>query len=329
MSRQSSEPAPLTAPAPRPAPEAAPSRSSPPSPDRQGKAALLMCVTAFIFAAQDAISRHLGGNYPPALVVMLRYWFFILFVLVLVARAPGGMGAALRSRRPLTQILRGVLLVVEINVIILAFVRLGLVNTHAIFACAPLIVTALSGPVLGEKVGWRRWCAIAVGFTGILIVLRPGSGVFSADALLAVASTLMFATYLLATRHVSRDDPAIVSFFWTGICGVVTATILGVRNWQPIAGPDIPWMALLCLSGALSHYLLIRCYEMAEASSLQPYSYTQLIWVIVLAVVIFGETISSNVILGGLIVVGAGLFTWWREHQLRRVSALPPQGPAR
>ncbi|MTE00362.1 EamA family transporter [Paracoccus sp. YIM 132242] len=283
-------------------------------PDRTGLAILLMCATSFIFAMQDAFSRMLGSEYPPVLVVMLRYWVFALFVTAMVSRQPGGLRRAIRTKRPRTQILRGAILVVETTLMVEAFVRLGLVGTHAIFTAYPLLVAALSGPILGEKVGWRRWTAIGVGFVGILIILRPGSTVLNLGAGLALASALLFALYGLLTRHVSRDDPAEVSFFWTGIAGAVTATALGIRQWEWLAPSDWAWMGMLCALGTLSHWLLIRAYELAEASALQPFAYTQLAWVSVIGVLVFGEVLHMNVVIGTAIVVAAGLFTLWRAR---------------
>lgn len=302
----------LTAPAPRPAAEATTVTAAR---DQQGKAVVIMCFVAFLFGMQDGVSRVLGSHYSPFFIVMVRYWFMAVFVIVMAMRQPGGIRAAIRSKRPFTQILRGVLLVLEIVVMIEAFVRLGLIATHAIFACAPLLVVALSGPILGEKVGWRRWAAVGVGFSGILIVLNPTGTVFSWDSLLPFAGALMFAIYLLATRHVSRDDSAGVSFFWTGMSGAVVATVLGWPTIEPVSTPDMPWLILLCCTAAFAHYLLIRCYEMAEASGLQPFAYTQLLWITLLGVLVFDERLSANVVIGGLIVVAASLFTWWRERQ--------------
>lgn len=315
MPDTSSRPAVLPAPAPSPLADATVASPPPRDTDRQGLAIALMCVVAFIFAVQDGISRHLGSAYAPVFVVMLRYWFFAAFVTLLVMRQPGGLRRAIRSKRPRTQIFRGIVLVLEVIVMIEAFVRLGLINTHAIFACTPLIVVALSGPVLDERIGWRRWVAVGIGFAGILIVLRPDTGVFTLDSLLPFAAAVLFAAYQIATRHVARDDPAIVSFFWTGISGAVAATLIGLPWMQPIALADWPWLAALCIVAAIAHYLLIRAYELAEASSLQPFSYTQLVWVSLIGMLVFGEVLAPNIILGGAIVVGAGLFTWWRERQ--------------
>lgn len=295
------------------APPPVPPRTGAPG-DRTGLAILLMCAVSLIFAMQDAFSRLLGSEYPPVLVVMLRYWVFALFVIALVARQPGGLRRAIRTRRPGTQILRGAILVIETTLMVEAFVRLGLVGTHAIFTAYPLLVAALSGPILGERVGWRRWTAIGVGFIGILIILQPGSAVLSLGSVFAFASALLFALYGLLTRHVARDDPAQVSFFWTGIAGAATVTVLGLRQWEWLAPADWGWMALLCVCGIASHYLLIRAYELAEASALQPFAYTQLVWVSVIGVVVFGEVVAPHVVIGAVIVVAAGLFTLWRAR---------------
>ncbi|MCZ0960420.1 DMT family transporter [Paracoccus benzoatiresistens] len=297
-----------------PAPPAAAPRSFGGRTDRTGLAIALMCATSFIFAMQDAFSRMLGSEYPPVLVVMLRYWFFALFVIAMVSRQPGGLRRAIRTRRPKTQILRGAILVLETTLMVEAFVRLGLVGTHAIFTAYPLLIAALSGPILGERVGWRRWTAIGVGFVGIVIILQPGSAVLNLGSVLAFASALLFALYGLLTRHVARDDPAQVSFFWTGIAGAATVTVLGIGQWEWLAPADWIWMGLLCVCGLVSHYLLIRAYELAEASALQPFAYTQLVWVSLIGVMVFGEALHMNVVLGTAIVVAAGLFTLWRAR---------------
>jgi drug/metabolite transporter (DMT)-like permease len=277
----------------------------------------LMVTTTLIFAVQDALSRHLAGEYNTMMVVMIRYWFFAAFVLTLAARREGGLRAAARSGLPLVQALRGVLLVVEINVMVAGMVLLGLVEAHAVFACYPLLVAALSGPVLREHVGWRRWAAIGVGFIGVVIILQPSGGVFSPFAAVPLVAALMFALYGLLTRYVARADSAETSFFYTGTVGMLAATAIGLWFWEPMTGPDWGWMALLCLTGAGGHYTLIRCYEVAEASAVQPFAYLQLVFASAMGLVIFNETLRLNVVTGGALVVAAGLFTLFRARQVQ------------
>lgn len=274
----------------------------------------LMVATTIVFAVQDGISAHLGSAYNAPMVVMIRFWFFALFVLWVAARAPGGLRAAAATRQPALQILRGALLAVEISVMVLAFVHLGLVEAHAVFSSYPLLIVALSGPVLGERVGWRRWTAIAIGFAGILVILQPGVAVFSPAALVPLLAALMYALYGLLTRYVARQDSAAVSFFWTGIAGAVAATALGIWFWEPMTPRDWALMAVLCCTGVVGHWLLIRSYAVAEASAVQPFSFLQLAFASVIGIAVFGETLRVNVLAGTVIVVGAGLFTLWRTR---------------
>ena len=276
----------------------------------------LMVATTFVFAMQDGISRHLAGEYNVLMVVMIRYWFFAAFVITMASRQAGGLRAAAATQQPVLQIFRGLLLATEICVMIAAFVVLGLVESHAIFTCYPLLIAALSGPILGEKVGWRRWVAIGIGFVGVLIILQPGVAVFSPAAAIPLASALMFALYGLLTRYAARRDSAATSFFWTGVTGGVAMTFVGVWFWEPMTANDWLWMALLCLTGALGHWLLIRTYEVAEASSVQPFAYLQLVFASAIGLFVFGETLEPNVAIGAAIVVGAGLFTLWRARQV-------------
>lgn len=274
----------------------------------------LMVATTFVFAMQDGISRHLAGEYNVLMVVMIRYWFFAAFVMAVAARKAGGLRAAAATSQPGVQIFRGVLLALEICVMVLAFVLLGLVESHAVFTSYPLLIAALSGPILGEKVGWRRWTAIGVGFVGVLIILQPGFRVFQVEALVPLAAALMFALYGLMTRYAARKDSAATSFFYTGTVGCVVMTAVGIWFWEPMTGPDWAWMALLCVTGALGHWLLIKVYDVAEASAVQPFAYLQLVFAATLGITVFGETLEWNVAIGAGLVVAAGIFTLLRTR---------------
>ena len=286
----------------------------------------LMIATSLVFAGQDGLSRHLAGEYNVLMVVMIRYWFFAAFVIAIARRQSGSLCAAARTAQPWVQVLRGLLLAAEICVAILAFTLIGLVESHAIFACYPLLVVAFSGPILGEPVGWRRWAAIGVGFAGVLVILEPGVTVFEPAALVALTSAMMFALYSLLTRYAARKDSAATSFFWTGTVGAVAMTAVGLWFWEPMTGRDTLLMALLCITGATGHWLLIKCYEVAEASAVQPFAYFQLVFASVVGVWVFGETLETHVVAGAAIVVAAGLFTLWREAVKGRRArpALPP-----
>lgn len=274
----------------------------------------MMITTTFIFAVQDGISQHLAREYNVFMVVMIRYWFFAAFVMTVASRKAGGLSAAARTDQPLVQGFRAILLVAEICVMIMGFTLLGLVESHAVFACYPLLIAALSGPVLGEQVGWRRWAAIGVGFIGVMIILQPGFGVFQPEAAVPLLAALMFALYGLLTRYVGRRDSAATSFFWTGTVGSVAMTAVGIWFWEPMSAGNWVWMAALCVTGAAGHYTLIKCYEVAEASAVQPFAYLQLVFASIIGITVFSETIRINVALGAGLIVAAGLFTLWRQR---------------
>ena len=277
---------------------------------------LLMVTTTIVFASQDGLSKYLATEYNVYMVVMIRYWFFAAFVMTISSRKPGGVKQVAKTKTPLLQIFRSLILVTEMCVTILAFTLLGLAETHAIFASYPLIIAMLSGPILGEHVGWRRWLAICVGFFGILIILNPGNGIFSPYALVPLAGAILFALYGLLTRYAGQYDNSSTSFFWTGIVGCIAMTAIGLNFWDPVSQADWSIMLILSASGMLGHFLLIKCYEVAEASAVQPFAYLQLIWASLIGVIIFGEQITTNVLIGACIIVGAGLFTLWRERKV-------------
>ena len=278
----------------------------------------LMCATSFVFAVQDGISRHLAAEYNVLMIVMIRYWFFAAFVIAIAIQTQGSIRVAAATSQPFLQITRGLLLAAEICVMVFAFVKLGLIESHAIFASYPLLVAALSGPILGETVGWRRWTAIAIGFVGVLVILQPGVGVFSSYAVIPLTSAILFAIYGLLTRYAARRDKAATSFFWIGVVGAIGMTCVGVWFWEPMIGPDWIWMGALCITGVTGHFLLIKTYEVAEASAVQPFAYLQLVFATSIGISVFGEKLEFNVAIGACIVVAAGLFTLLRARRVNR-----------
>lgn len=272
----------------------------------------LMIATTFVFASQDGISRHLAAEYNTFMIVMIRYWFFAAFVLAVAARRTGGFAATARTSQPMLQIGRGLLLALEICVAVAGFTLIGLVESHAIFASYPLMITALAGPILGERVGWRRWSAVLVGFAGMLIILSPGTGAFDPLALIPVASAALFALYGLATRYAARMDSTATSFFWTGIVGAVVMTFVGLPAWEPMSTVDWYWMLALCVTGVLGHWLLIKCYEVAEASVVQPFAFFHQIFAVLVGIFVFSEVLRLNVLIGAAIILAAGVFALWR-----------------
>ena len=279
---------------------------------------ILMIATTFVFAMQDGISRYLAGEYNVFMIVMIRYWFFAAFVIFWAKANVGSIRKAASTNQPIIQCLRGIILAVEICIMVLGFVLIGLIESLAIFTIYPLIIAALSGPILGESVGWRRSFAILIGFFGIIIILQPGYSVFRIYAIFPLCSAILFALYGLLTRYVSRQDSAATSFFWTGVTGLIVTTLVGVFFWESMSSIDWMWMCLLCVTGAFGHYLLIKCYEVAEASGVQPFAYLQLVFGSALAMIVFGESLKLTTAIGSSIVILAGLYTLWRERIIKQ-----------
>ncbi|WP_045387837.1 DMT family transporter [Falsirhodobacter sp. alg1] len=277
-----------------------------------GRGIAYMVASTFIFALQDTVTRRLALGNDISVVLMIRYWFFALFVVAIAMRAPGGIRRVLRPHFPKIQFVRGLLLISQIFLMTFSFVKLGLVASHSIAVSFPLMVAALSGPVLGEYVGWRRWTAVAVGAVGILVILNPGAGVLSVWSFLPIFGALSFALYALLTRYVAAKDGSAVSFFWAGITGAVVTTALGLHSWEPLSPDAWPYMLTLCCTSVAGHWCVIRAYDYAEASAVQPFSFLQLVWIMGIGVLFIGETLTLNMIIGAAIVVSAGLFTLWR-----------------
>ena len=280
----------------------------------------LMVVTTFMFSTMDGVSRYLAENNNVFTIVTMRYWFVAIIMAISCLLVKDSYKKLLYTKQPFTQFSRGLILSLNNCLVVYTFTLLGLVETHAIIACYPLIVAGLSVPFLGEKFGWRRWTAIFVGFLGVIIILRPTTNVISEGAIYALIGAIMFAVYLILTRYVSRLDTAITSFFWTGIGGSVTMTIISFFIWEDIMREDLLWLLIMCLLSASSHFMMVKTLQVAEASVIQPFSYLQLVFGSIIGVTIFSESIDLMIVFGAIIVIGAGLFTAWREYVKKQIS---------
>lgn len=276
---------------------------------------MLMVATMTVFALQDGLSRYLAETYNVISIVTIRYVFLMLFVLAYSAKQQGGIRAVAGTQQLILQISRGVLMAAQICIAVLSFSSLGLVNFHAVFASYPLMVMALSVPILGEHVGWRRWLAVSVGFCGVLLILRPGTAMFSGASILPVIAALMMAIYGIMTRFAARRDSAIKSFFWTAIAGGVAMLSIAPPFWAPPQGSDWGWMGLLCLTGAVGHYLLIKALDATKASTIQPFAYLQLVFASSIGVLVFDDILDPMLLIGSAIIVSSGLFALQRERK--------------
>ena len=277
----------------------------------------LMVITTFMFSSMDGVSRYLAEKNNVFTLVTMRYWFIAFIMMVTCLFIKNRISNILNTKQPYIQFSRGVILSLNNCLVVYTFTLLGLVETHAIIACYPLIVAGLSVPFLGERFGWKRWMAIFTGFIGVIIILRPNTNVITEGSIFAVVGAIMFAVYLILTRYVSRSDTAITSFFWTGIGGTVTMSLISLFIWDNILKEDYLWLLLMCVLSAGSHFMMVKTLQVAEASVVQPFSYLQLVFGSIIGVTIFSESIDLMIILGALVVIGSGLFTTWRENKIK------------
>ena len=280
----------------------------------------LMIVTTFLFSSMDGVSRYLAENNNVLSLVSIRYWFVSIFIVILCLFIKNSFKRIIYTQQPLLQFGRGLILSINNCIVIYSFTLIGLIETHAVIACYPLMVAALSVPFLGEKFGWRRWSAIAVGFFGVIIIIRPSMEIFSGGSFFALIGALLFSIYLILTRYVSRKDGAITSFFWMGMGGTVTMSVVSFFTWEGISQEYWMWLLLMCIISAISHFLMVKTLQLAEASVIQPFSYLQLVFASFIGVIFFSETIHEMILIGTFIVITAGLFTFWREYKIKLIK---------
>ncbi len=277
------------------------------------------------FAGIDASAKWLGARGLPTVeVVWARY--IGAAALGLFAARPFSRPGVLRARRPWAQIVRSFLLLGATVANFLALRRLQLAETSTISFLTPLFVALMAGPWLGERVGRARLVAIAIGFVGVLIATRPGTDAFQPIVVVAIGGVACNAAYALATRRLAGHDAPETTLAWTPIAGVAALTPLLPWVWLTPPSPLV-WlvMAIMGGCGALGHWLLILAHQRAPASVLTPFSYTQLIWMIIAGAVVFGDAPPAATLIGAGLVVACGLFLALRERNGgRRAGAGSP-----
>ena len=275
---------------------------------------LLIILATLFFATMDGVSRYLAETYNVFVINMIRSWVLAILVISISLRKKNGLKKAITTKQPYIQFIRGILLILAILIGVYSFTTLGLVQTHSILSSFPLIVVAFSGPILKEKIGIQRWMAVLFGFIGVLIILNPADFIISFDALLPVAGAFVLGFYTILTRKVSETDTSETSFFWVAMVGCAVMSIIGPFFWEPIFFKDWTLMALLCILSTAGHFLLIKAYENAEASVLQPFTYFQLFFASIIGIYIFNDKVTLSIFLGGCIVVASGIFAAWRNY---------------
>jgi drug/metabolite transporter (DMT)-like permease len=278
-------------------------------------AVLLMLAAVLLFALMDAGLKLLAPHYPAVQVAALRGAASIPFVLLWVLLSVGPR-ALLRVRWPL-HLLRGVLAVGMMVAFVYAIARMPLSTAYTVFFVAPLMITALAVPMLGEHVGWRRWCAIAVGLAGVVVVLRPsGAGMLSWSGLAMLAAALCYAVSAISVRLLGRTDSTQAMVFWMLTLLAIFATALAWPEWRAVRG-EHAWLLLgIGVSGAIGQYCVTEAFRDTPASIVAPLEYTALVWALALDWLLLQTFPSPMTLLGAGIIVASGLYLLRREGRV-------------
>lgn len=288
--------------------------------------ALLIGATMF-FSVSDSIAKLLGQSLPAIEITWIRYVVFVVMAALLVIPRGGNgnrmvvMVKRLRVRSLWLQLARGVSLVLSAVLFIEGLKFLPLADAASVGFVSPLLITALSVPMLGEVVGIRRWLAILVGLGGVLVIVQPGTGAFQPAALLVVASSTAWALASVLTRKMASTDDAATTLLYSAVVGLVLLTVLLPFDY---VWPD-GWQVLLCLAlgiiASTGQYLMVLAYRYAGASLMAPFSYVQLIWATALGWLVFNALPDRWTLLGAAIIVASGLYTVHRERVRARARA--------
>lgn len=300
-----------------------------PSPDTAAtdrlKAIGLMVAAVFLFSGLDTAAKYLATRegIPVAQVVWVRFIGQFVLLLVLVP-AFGVMSAKalFTTNRLGLQIVRSVLMVGTTAFNFLALREMRLDQTITIVFLAPLVVALLAGPLLGEWVGRRRLAAILVGFAGVVIAVRPGFGAVPPAVLYAFAAMLVYAFFMLLTRHMAHVDPPLVTLFYSMFIGTFAGAPLAFADWH--APPDLlSWVLLgsLGILGGTGHWLFLHAYRLAPASSIAPFLYIQLLTMVAFGFAVFGDLPDAWTLAGATLIVASGVYLVQRERRLAREMA--------
>lgn len=295
------------------------------SPAAAGRSAALagigyMLIAVFLFAFNSAVGKWLVAKYPVGEFMLIRSLFTLLFLSPFIWHA--GRAAFANAPRPGLQVLRVVLGAVEVAMFFWAVSYLPLADTTTFYLAGPIYVTALSVLLLRERVGWRRWTAVLIGFIGVVIALRPSSESFTLPALIALAGSMTYALVLITTRMLrATNDIVLMTTYFIGAIAFGLATL--PLGWVTPTAYDLLCLAGVGFANIVAQFSVIRSLKLASASVVVPYQYTLIVWSVVFGWLMFAELPDVYTVLGAAIIVAAGLYIFWRE-QVKAREAVPP-----
>jgi len=270
-----------------------------------------MVLALLLLTLSDAATKWLGASLPVGQIIGLRAVFIFIPTLLIVRRS-GGL-ATLRVYDMRGVAMRAVLYVGSTALIATAMILLPLADAETMLFAGPLFVTALATPMLGERVGWRRWAAVATGFAGVVIMLRPTPDAIQPLAIVPLVGALFSALRDITTRRIAATETTNAIMFWSATALLVGGTLTAPFGWAPLRAVDV---ALLAASGTLvglAHYFMIEAYRQAEAAVVSPFKYTAIVWAVLLGYLVWGTAPDAFILAGGALVIASGLYILHRE----------------
>ncbi|WP_313591922.1 DMT family transporter [Agrobacterium cavarae] len=287
-----------------------------------GLGVAVMLFGMLLFALNDAMGKFLVSTYSLGQVIAVRSIAAVIILLPIVWKA--GLPKLVNVERPGLQAARVFFSTAELFCFYFAVAALPLADVMTYWLAAPIYVAALSPFLLGEKVGWRRWTAIGIGFFGVLIALKPSSASLTSAAFFSILGSAAFAFMMLSGRQL-RNTPDTVLAFWqiigAGLAGVV-AILVTPSGWIPIqSGFDLSLLALLGIVAMTAHVLVNRALKLADAATVAPLQYTLLLWAVIFGWLIFGDVPQLSIVIGAGLIVLSGLYIFFRENAVKRKQA--------
>lgn len=274
---------------------------------------LLMLAAMAALSVMDATMKQMAGHYPPLQVAALRGLVSLPFVIAWVWYRERGFRTLIQVRWR-WHLARGLLAVLMLTSFIYAIGRMPLSEAYTLFFVAPLLITALSVPLLKEHVDWQRWLAIIVGFAGVLIVLRPGFTAVGLSAVAVLVGATCYALNAISVRILGRTDSTAAMTFWFMALLALGAGVLAWPNWQALQSGDAGWLIAMGITGALGQLFITEAFKRAPVSVVAPFEYSSLFWGVLLDLVIWGQLPGPIVFAGAAVIVGSGLYLLQRER---------------
>ena len=284
-----------------------------------GLGVAVMLLGMLLFALNDAMGKWLVATYSQGQVILIRSAAALVILVPIVWRA--GLSGLVNIERPGLQVARVFFSTAELFCFYFAVAALPLADVMTYWLAAPIYVAALSPFLLGEKVGWRRWTAIAIGFVGVLIALKPSSASLTSAALFSILGSAAFAFMMLSGRQL-RNTPDTVLAFWqiigAGLAGIV-AVFMTPSGWLPVQSSfDLAFLGLLGVVAMTAHVLVNRALKLADAATVAPLQYTLLLWAVIFGWLFFGDVPQTSIVVGAGLIVLSGLYIFFRENSLKR-----------